>query len=248
METPPTTASSSITRINPTISVGYRVCSWRRASKQRKTFKDFSSLFGDPRECLWEELLSALDQRVTGRPLTLTFSDHLKNVCIPAHWPWSWFFSFHMFYFETFQTYRKVEQIVKGTALYPSPINSQHSVSLFSWTVVWVEVCEENPASQKYIVGKGKIFCLFVCFCFLGPHLEHTEVPRLGVWLEIQLLAYTTATAMWDLSRVCDLHHNAVAESPTHWASPGIEPTTSWFLAVFVNHWGTMGTPRKSFF
>ena len=35
------------------------------------------------------------------------------------------------------------------------------------------------------------------------------EVPRLGVELELQLLAYTTATAMWDLSHVCDLHHSS---------------------------------------
>ena len=30
---------------------------------------------------------------------------------------------------------------------------------------------------------------------------------------------------------------------PTHWARPGIEPTTSWFLVRFVNHWAMMGTP-----
>ena len=35
------------------------------------------------------------------------------------------------------------------------------------------------------------------------------EVPRLGVKSERQLLAYTTATAMWDPSRVCDLHHSS---------------------------------------
>ena len=35
------------------------------------------------------------------------------------------------------------------------------------------------------------------------------EVPRLGVELEVQLLAYTTALAMWDLSQVCDLHHSS---------------------------------------
>ena len=37
------------------------------------------------------------------------------------------------------------------------------------------------------------IFLLF--FFFLGPHLWHMEVPRLGVKLELQLPAYTTATA-----------------------------------------------------
>ena len=34
------------------------------------------------------------------------------------------------------------------------------------------------------------------------------EVLRLGVELELQLPAYTTATAtLWDLSHVCNLHH-----------------------------------------
>ena len=32
------------------------------------------------------------------------------------------------------------------------------------------------------------------------------EVPRPGAELELQLLAYTTATATLDLSLVCDLH------------------------------------------
>ena len=35
------------------------------------------------------------------------------------------------------------------------------------------------------------------------------EVPRLGVQLALQLPAYTTATAMWDLSHVCDQHHSS---------------------------------------
>ena len=32
------------------------------------------------------------------------------------------------------------------------------------------------------------------------------EVLRLGIELELQLLAYTTAIAMWDLRHVFDLH------------------------------------------
>ena len=44
---------------------------------------------------------------------------------------------------------------------------------------------------------------------FLGPHPWHVELPRLGVELELQLLAYTTATATQDLSCVCDLHHSS---------------------------------------
>ena len=35
------------------------------------------------------------------------------------------------------------------------------------------------------------------------------EIPRLGVESELQLLAYTTATAMRDPSHVCDLRHSS---------------------------------------
>ena len=45
-------------------------------------------------------------------------------------------------------------------------------------------------------------------FLFLGPHLLYVEVCRRGVESELQLPAYTTATAMLDLSCVLDLHHN----------------------------------------
>ena len=35
------------------------------------------------------------------------------------------------------------------------------------------------------------------------------KVPRLGVELELQLLAYTTATAMQDLNHVSSLYHSS---------------------------------------
>ena len=35
------------------------------------------------------------------------------------------------------------------------------------------------------------------------------EIPRLGVEWELQLPAYTTATAMLDLNGICDLHHSS---------------------------------------
>ena len=38
----------------------------------------------------------------------------------------------------------------------------------------------------------------YYSFWFLGSHLWHAEVPRLGVESELQLLASTTATAMPD--------------------------------------------------
>ena len=45
---------------------------------------------------------------------------------------------------------------------------------------------------------------IFPPFFFLGPHLQHTEVPGLGVESELQLPAYTTATATWNRSSICD--------------------------------------------
>lgn len=49
----------------------------------------------------------------------------------------------------------------------------------------------------------------FVLFCFLGLHLRPMEGPRLEVESELQLPAYTTATAMQDPSRVCNLYHSS---------------------------------------
>ena len=45
-------------------------------------------------------------------------------------------------------------------------------------------------------------------FIFLGLQVWHMETPRLGVKSELQPLAYTTATATWDLSCICNLHHS----------------------------------------
>ena len=49
----------------------------------------------------------------------------------------------------------------------------------------------------------------FYFFGFLGPHLWHMDIPSLGIELELQLPAYSTATATPDLSHACDLHHSS---------------------------------------
>ena len=63
----------------------------------------------------------------------------------------------------------------------------------------------ESPALRTFLF----------CFVFLGSNLRHMEVPRLGVESQPHLLATATATATWDLRRVCDLHHSN-AGSLTH--------------------------------
>ena len=48
---------------------------------------------------------------------------------------------------------------------------------------------------------------VFISFTFLLSRA--TPVTYLGVQSELQLLANTTATAMQDPSRICDLHHSS---------------------------------------
>ena len=56
----------------------------------------------------------------------------------------------------------------------------------------------------------GLIIMVFFFFVFLGPHPWHMEASRLGVQTELQLPAYTRATATWDLSRICSLCHTSL--------------------------------------
>ena len=64
----------------------------------------------------------------------------------------------------------------------------------------------------------------FILFVFLGVHLWHMGVPRLGVESELQMLAYATAAATPDPSCVCKLHCSySNIGSLTHLVRPGIE-------------------------
>ena len=56
---------------------------------------------------------------------------------------------------------------------------------------------------EYYLAIKKKEILPFATtwlYLFLEPHPWHMEVPRLGIRLELQLLAYTTAAAKWDPS------------------------------------------------
>ena len=44
----------------------------------------------------------------------------------------------------------------------------------------------------------GQLLLALFFFCFLGPQVQHMEVPRLGVESELQLLVHTTAVATQD--------------------------------------------------
>ena len=62
---------------------------------------------------------------------------------------------------------------------------------------------------QAYHILLNIEYYLIVLLFFLGPHLRHMEVPRLGVESELQLPTYTAATATWVASHVCVLCHNS---------------------------------------
>ena len=102
-------------------------------------------------------------------------------------------------------------------------------------TPEWVEANPICPVIANILIWllkdedflTGFLFLFFVCFVFLGPHLWHMKVPR---------PAYNTATAAWDLSHVCNLHHSSQQSqilSPL--ARPGIEPKSSWILVRFIS-------------
>ena len=73
-------------------------------------------------------------------------------------------------------------------------------------------------------------------FCFVWwQHLRHMEVPKLG--------------RDWIRAAAAGLRHShSNARSLTHWARPGIEPASSWMLAVFITHWATIETPISTVF
>ena len=53
------------------------------------------------------------------------------------------------------------------------------------------------------------IWNLFFLSFFLELQLQHMDVPRLRVKLELQLLAYTTSIATRDPSHMCNLHRSS---------------------------------------
>jgi len=84
-------------------------------------------------------------------------------------------------------------------------------------------------------------------YCFLWPHLQHMEAPRLRGKLELQLPACSTATATPDPSCFCNLHHSS-------WQcqilNPLIEARDRTCILMDASQirfrWATMGTPYNT--
>jgi len=88
----------------------------------------------------------------------------------------------------------------------------------------------------------AKIFFFFF-FGFLGQHLHHMEVLRLGVQSELQLLAYTSHSHAGFKSCL-----RAMLDPQTHWERPRIETASSWILARFVSATQQWELPKECIF
>ena len=91
-------------------------------------------------------------------------------------------------------------------------------------------------------------FLSFFFFCFLGPKPQCVGVSWLGVESELQLRAYTTATATSDLRRVCNLHHS----SQQLWILNPLRKARDQTCILMGPSWicfcySTMGTPPAVF-
>ena len=75
------------------------------------------------------------------------------------------------------------------------------------------------------------------------------KVPRLGVELELQLLAYTAATAKQDPSPICDLHHSSWQRWVLNPLGEDRDRTRVLMDPCQVRyHLATMGTPQLKHF
>ena len=77
------------------------------------------------------------------------------------------------------------------------------------WNVLTTVTFLKRKEKKKYIsLSFGEKPEWKSIFFFLGPHPWHMEVPTPGVESELQLQACVTATAMADLTHICNLCHS----------------------------------------
>ena len=88
-------------------------------------------------------------------------------------------------------------------------------------------VCDLHHSSWQHQI-------LYFILFFKGPHPRYMEVPRLRVESELQLPIYITATATWDPSHICDLHHNSWWCQSLNPLSEARDQTSSWIVVGFV--------------
>ena len=119
----------------------------------------------------------------------------------------------------------------KPRKLYEESVMSQNS------SKKWRQC--QNIISKQQIIINTAFFLLF-----LELHPWRMEVPRLGVKSELQLPAYTTATATQGPSRICKLHHSSCQCQIPDPLSKARDQTHSPMDTSWIHfHCAAMGTP-----
>ena len=103
-----------------------------------------------------------------------------------------------------------------------------------------------SSISLFVLLSHNSFVCVYVYIYiyFLAPNLRHMEIPSVGDESELQLVAYATAIAMPDPSRVCQLPHSSEQCQILNPLSKARDWTlvllaTSWICYL----WAMMGTP-----
>ena len=87
----------------------------------------------------------------------------------------------------------------------------------------------------------------FIHSFFLGPYLWHMDVCKLGLELELHLrpTPQPQQRQIWATPATFTAAYRN-ARSLTHWARPGIQPSSSWTLYQILNQLSHSGTPRNT--
>ena len=96
----------------------------------------------------------------------------------------------------------------------------------------------------------GSVIATLLLFFFFRAALQHMEVPRLGIESKLwpPVYATATATATWDPSPACDLHHSSWQCQILHPLSEAGDQSHILMDARRVRYrCATIGTPRCHF-
>ena len=115
----------------------------------------------------------------------------------------------------------------------------------------WSSSSDKSRSLTRWANEKLQVcFCLFVfVFYFLGLYTQHMEFPKLGVKSELQLLPYTIATAMPDLSFVCNPQHSSWQRRILNQLSKARDWTWNLIIPSQIHfRCATKGTPSPGLF
>ena len=102
-------------------------------------------------------------------------------------------------------------------------------------------LCSRVPPTLQVVRA---LSCGIICFCFLRAY----GGSQAGVEWELQLPAYTTATATGDQSCICDLHHSS---QQCRILNPLSEARDRTHIVMDISQvcylWAATGTPRMGF-